>query len=277
MSQNDPNQIPPDADLGWVLREIDLLKTALNKPPDPWYHNGPLLVSIAAFAFSLITGLVSAYRAHRQEINDARAELRSLIAQISSLPTQVAETRAKYGQTDAGLAIASSLRNQSEVLSQQTVVVAQRIRKELSAAECIAVAGAIVQEEPALAEQILKLGVDHEANIDEYLAVRRQLGMIEIMLGHSHEGDTWFGDAMGSFHTSKYVNEPFDPTFKSWSNGYTEIRWADAYFAARKCSQASIHLAGALNIMKTLNQPSAESLEPYYKDESRKLSYCRPG
>ena len=79
-----------------MKREIDGLQITAMKSARPWFKTPTTIVALLALVFSFGTTTVSLIRAHQQDTQAKRSELRKFIQRLSLLPRENVATAREY-------------------------------------------------------------------------------------------------------------------------------------------------------------------------------------
>jgi hypothetical protein len=236
--------------LASVKREIDTLKSVLKKP-QPWYRDGSLLLAAVAFLFSLFTF-------YRQDQNDTQIELRNVLKDLYSLPQVDADAKLKFGNSAEEMMISTGLNHQKQVLSLQAYALAKHLGRGLAFPERSAVADAMAQIQPSIAEKLLTEVPIPTDNIEDFMGAKRILGSLQIASNQPDLGDQNFQAAKDILKSSEWH---IDPAYQSMSNVVTESFWSQAYLVVGNCQQAVPHLQAAQGeFNKLTGTPMAEAV-----------------
>ena len=223
--------------------EIDALQVALGKKDQGWYRDPAVVISVLALVFSFGTTAVSYYRTRRQDLHDARTELRVLIQRLSALPRENAELMQRYSEHPLTAGMFSALVNQENALiAKQAAEVVDRIRAHVSATEYLAVANALNASGIFPAASVLyERAVAAARDVNDAANALRTYAASLFQAGDPGRGRIQFQMALNIF--SKYPTP--NAAYVASTHIVTERSWAQTEFASGSPQDAKAHLEKA--------------------------------
>lgn len=248
-----------DPDLAMLKREVDSLQIQLLSTSKPWYKQASTLISLFALIFSSGTSLISWQRVAEQDRQSWKQELRGLIIELVTLPLKGAELNEKYKNQKLLLGSVSSVLNQqSLILADQASVVVQKIPDLVTAQEYLALAGAFHNGgQLERAKAMRDRAIERSSNPIETITALRQLGGMAFQRGDLAGGRTHFQEALNVFKKSA---PDTDAGLITFTDGYTEMYFAQVEATATQCKAFEFHIAEARKLGERLPPGSKEQL-----------------
>src|SRR2546425_9154961 len=224
-------------------RRIDALEVALGKYERSWYRDPAILIAFLALIFSFGTTAVSYYRAAKQDLHEARAELRSLIQRLSGLQREFTELPQKYPQDATTRGTFSALLNEENALiAKQAAEVIERIPKHVSATEYLAVANALAASGIFdKVKQLLEKAIAVANDVNDETNALRVYGNYLFTAGDPGRGRIQYQTALNIF--SKYPTA--NAYYVTSTHVVTEKAWAVSEAAIGARLEAKNHLEKA--------------------------------
>lgn len=260
--------------LSTIKQEVDALQIEVMQPKI-WYKDAPTVISLIAVMFSLSTATASYWQVENQSRVAARSELRSLIQRLTVMPVEQAELYAAYGEDAMTYGnLASNWNTEYILLADQAVELADRIPKDISAPEYVAITQALANQ--GITEPVSKLveaGLDVSKDINSETALLRIQANHKFIMGNVDQGREIYQEAIDA--VEKYsVNSYFGLSF----NAYTKMLWANSEYNSGHCDEARKIAAEAdLAIAELLPSPAKDGLKSQlnsaqnYRDENTQL------
>jgi hypothetical protein len=227
---------------------------------EPRQHlSAAVLISLLALLFSFGTTTVSYIHTKRQDIHDARAELRSLIQRLNQIPIDNIEYGKKYETDPLTVGILSGrLNTENALVAKQAKQVIDRIPDYVGGTEYSSVAMALALSglaEPAL--QLVKLGLSKSTDVNDEVMILRQYGMLLFSIGDLEGGREKYQAALSVFTKYSSTNQYYIQT----THAQTEMFWSQIEAGSRQCANAKLHLAQARSRLSQL--PPGSNIKIY--------------
>ncbi len=255
--------------------ELDAVKEEL-RDKTPWYRQMSGIISVLAFALSMLSSLYSCQRDLDEEKQQARASLNVLSQRLLALPKENFELLQKYKDD------VNALSNLPPLLNTENITLINSMKELVSKFPGVAtdsdkfvLASALwnswrVPEAMAIYSDLADRATDPNVTV----ASLRNLGIYYLAKGRENEGRATFEKAIGMF-ASKFKNE--DPITKTSFNRYTYLGWAGAEVAQHHCDAAAEALAKAAELIEgTPTAPNDIMLQMATQIE-RDIQRCRSG
>jgi hypothetical protein len=240
-------------DVSLLIEQHERRLAQLEQPKEekPWYKSAAVLISLAAFIFSLATTAVSWYRAAQQDVHDSRTELRSFVQRLSTIPKDIAETEAKSDDPVKAARIGAFLGAEAAVITAQALDVMRRIPSHVTLIEYIAVATSLAQQGNFTeADRVVNLALAAKRDPDDLftnVALRRMAGMIAFARKRIDVGRKQFAEAVeiGSTLAADEVSARLTEV-------RTRVNWATAEMSQRNFTESSAQLEQARKAAEAL-------------------------
>ncbi|MGH6851350.1 MAG: hypothetical protein ACREDD_13045, partial [Methylocella sp.] len=178
-----------------IKQEVDdALKIASNQRDRQWFRSPSILISLLALLFSFGTTAVSFIRTNKQDVHDARSELRNLIQRLDQIPRENVEYQTKYANDPLVQNQVSALLNsENAMVTKDAADVIDRIPNNVSATEYLAVARALSNS--ALTDRALKFakrGLDVSSDVNDEVDLDRFYAGLLFSVGNAEQGRTQY-------------------------------------------------------------------------------------
>lgn len=234
-----------------LKNEVDALQINILKQNKPWYKNIPIILSIMALLFSFGTTYVSNNRIARQETHGLKAELRTLLQRMATLPKDNFELNQKYLDDHQAISFIGSLINQENtILVNQAVEIAHKLPTEqITSIEYYSLANALqsayrIDE----AEEFFKLAIETATDFNSEIGAIRTYANLLFLKNKISEGRKMYEVALAIF--TKY--DDFDEFTKSSTHIITELSWATAEANVGMQNNINQHLIKAEEIVSSM-------------------------
>jgi tetratricopeptide (TPR) repeat protein len=227
-----------------LRNRVDSAEEAAKAAKKPWYRNISTVISIAAFAFSFGTTIVSYYRTKEQDVHSLRAELRGIEQRLMALPKESVEAFTKYRSDPDALRVLSGFLNQENlILSQQANDALKRLPKDqITATDYRAVAVALVNSRNfELAMVNFRNALTVANALDDEVDTLRAMSELQMTMGNIADARTTFQRALEIF--TKYPG--YDDLTRKSTTIITEMSWAASERNAGNPEFAEAHLKRA--------------------------------
>lgn len=223
---------------------VELL-TANARPARRWFQEPAILISGAAFTFSLLTTSLSFYQARQAEVRSLKTELRQLSQRITVLPRENLDALARF-QADP-----QSLSNFTGQVAQETMLLANQANEiitelpanEIKPTEQITVAWALISNyRVADGMKLLDAAVAGAKDPQNRANALRVRGNTYFGMGQSEKGRQDYLAAIQAFETQK---AGFNPGVLAQTFAFTKLSWASAEMSAGNYAEAEGHLKDA--------------------------------
>jgi tetratricopeptide (TPR) repeat protein len=237
-----------DAGLKTMKAEIDALQIAMSEGSKPWYRQPSVLIACIALVFSFSTTFYANRRAHKEDVHNAKVELRELIQRLTAIPQRNVDLDVKYAKDPNALVRAGSLLNTEQiVLAKQALDIIDEIPNEVSATEYYAVATALsiagtYDRTLGLFQRAFEVAQD----ANDWLAAARSLGTAGFAQGDLKRGRAGYQQALNVFERFPNRNK----AYVERTNAYTEMFWASSEVSAKQCNEAKRHASQAAQLDK---------------------------
>jgi hypothetical protein len=198
----------------------------------PWYRDTTLLAqitAIAAFAMSVVTTTIAAYRTHRQDVNTIKTELRTIISQLHDHGVALGEFKIKYKDNLLLDSITGDMYESDIQLARRAYYVVKELGTDASAYDFIETAYFLHNVgEIDLADELAGRGIDaaaKAANFADHLASIRQLGRSKLQAGRVAESEVYMQEALQIFQI--YPKAAQNEYFVNSTHAYTLLRFAE--------------------------------------------------
>lgn len=241
-----------------VKAEVDGLQIELGSQARPWKRLEvlvPILVSVAALVFTIVSSASADERIARQDEHAARAELRGLIQRLNALPKERFEINRVYVDDEpARNYLNGQVTGESILLAHQAAEIIDQLEGEVGAQEYIATAFALTEGgQWTRAEALLIRGLDFATDALNEATLLRQLGSGRFNAGDIEGGRSAYGQALKVFEEYPDPNTAFVAT----TQAYTESFWAQSEVARGNCEEAWTHLTEAETVAADLTTSGA--------------------
>ncbi|MBW4093523.1 MAG: hypothetical protein HIU82_20845 [Proteobacteria bacterium] len=226
----------------WIrLREL------ARGPPDLWWRNYPLMISVAAFALSLITSVVSAYIGYRRGVHDQQEQLAAAIGTIQKLDLE----RTNILQSNRGktLPVEVIFLMNAEINSalKDARDLALRLGSDANTAELVTVAqGLVGLDDLQNARRLLTTGLEVAQNPDDLSVALRNLGYLDARFLPPARG---LPRANARYRQAIAIDKVYDLRQSPYLAGYLKaiaaFEWAAA-IAPLDCADAQRHFASGI-------------------------------
>jgi hypothetical protein len=227
-----------------MKQEVDELQIQASRERTPSYKKPevliPIIVSAAAFLFTVWSSVQTEGRIQRQDQHAARAELRGLIQRLQSLPKERIDIAQAY-PSDAATRnfLGGQITGETGVLGQQAAELIEQLEGKVSASEYLATSVALNEVgQPERAEQLLANGLPKMNDALGEAMLLRQIANIRFQFRDLGGGRDAYRRALRVFEKYPGAN----PTFVAETQAYTESFWATSEFYQRQCSDAWQHV-----------------------------------
>ena len=245
-----------DNELEIMKREIDTLQIEIMKINRPWYKSPSVLIAILALIFSFGATTVSFQREAREDIRLARAELRGILQRIMALPKDNFEITKKYKNDPEGQSLSGFIGQENSLLARQASEIVDRFPDEVSAGEYLSVAFALVMA--ADMEKIpryLDRALTKTSDPGTKSRILWMYGAHLIQTGKTSDGRRRYEQALNIWRDYPNVAD----YFKKWTDGFTEMYWAQAEIGVHNIEEAKTHIRKALQHASVLPDSPATS------------------
>jgi hypothetical protein len=236
-----------------IKKEIDALQIEVMQPKI-WYKDASVIISVLALVFSFGVSFASYLQVDNQNKRALRAELRGLVQRLITLPKEFAEIRNTYKNDPYTFStLGSNLSTEYHFLANQSVELSTKIPYDITAAEYISIAQALINQGllsqvPIILDAGLKVSKDP---ISELALVRLQATYL-FKTGNISDGRKKFQETKRIFN--KYQ---LDQTSIEYSNVTNLIVLADNEYSQGQCKEAEKNLNMAYNknvkLLKSVN------------------------
>jgi tetratricopeptide (TPR) repeat protein len=243
-------EIQSTQEIDSIRKDVELLKKEIDDSVSrPWYTNPSVVVSTLALLFSFGTTLVSYSRSQKDDVREARSELRGILQRLTSLPRDNFELIRKYKDDSEGQALSGFLTQENSLLARQASEIVDRFPDKIPSGEYYSVALALmvasdVTKVPIYFERALKQTSDPNVKV----AVLRNYGFHLLNTGEVTEGRRKFEQALSIW--KEYPNVTI--YFKGSTDALTEMYWAQAEFGINNLEAAKEHIRKALQQVNSL-------------------------
>ena len=216
-----------------------------------------MLVSIAAFALSPVTSIISVWTAHRKDVHDRQAELATEIQRIQDLTFKEFEVYEKYRGTALETPMLDVIRGQLMSTKQKARELAIRLDAEVTHAELNTLAAnAILTGEFSAAKPLLNVAYRNARTSLEITQSLGNLGIVEYRLATNSEDRKL---AEERFARALKLDKRDLPFMGKYLDSWVELIWADS-IAPFHCDEAKVHFKSAVQALLSLPlDPQAES------------------
>jgi tetratricopeptide (TPR) repeat protein len=193
-----------------LKKEVDSLQISIMSAKIPWYKNIPIIVSVIALLFSFGTTYVSNQRIAAQDVQALKTELRSMLQQLSVLPSKNFELKKKYSNDAYAVAFISGQLNQENALLafQAADLVSRLPSKKVTAIEMYSLALAFQNSyEIQKANEMYQLSYDIAEDMSTAVAAKRGIANSLYQLGQPEAGRVHFQEALNIFSRYKGHND----------------------------------------------------------------------
>jgi hypothetical protein len=203
----------------------------------------PLLISVLALAFSVVTTYESEKRVARDDTHATRVELRGLVQRLIALPRDNLEAMQRYRRDPLVLQqVGSQINTENIVLVREAADLIEEIPSQVTATQYYAVGlEACLAGLTAQCEQLLNAGLRVADNALDATALLREYASLLFSIGEVQRGREKWREAMNIFRRYPERN-----TYAVAStSAFTENAWATAELTLGYCRQALDHLRSA--------------------------------
>ncbi len=208
-------------------------------------------ISLIALLVSSGTTFVTYIRTYKQDIQDNRRELRTLLERLIAIPREKIEFNQKHaGDREALFAYDQICNQENTLLSRQAAEVARRLKsKYVSATEYLSI-GFALQRAYNLqgAKEFLELASKSATDFNDKIAAIRTLAYIYFLLGKPEDGRAKYREAVQIF--SEY--QGYDQYTQFTTNIQTELNWSNAEASINYKPAAIEHLERAEELVNVL-------------------------
>lgn len=246
-----------------IKREIDALQIAVMKSHTPWYRNISTIISVLALLFSFGTTVVSYRRTEAQDIESQRADLRSMLQRLASLPKENFEIGLRHADNPAAqAALAGYVNQENAMLARQAAELARRLPEDkVSATEFYAVALALQHSYNIDDSQYFLLRAIESARdfSDEIAAVRAYANLL-FTTGKPEAGRVEYQKALSVFSNPKYRG--YNDYTRNSTHAWTELHWAYSEANIGLIPSAQQHVANAATyVSRLIPGPNTDQLK----------------
>ena len=227
-----------------LKREVDALQIANMANKRPWYKDIPTIIASLALMFSFGTTYVSYTRTQAQDIQNSRAELRSLLQRLAALPKENLELTNKYAQDANNSGYLSSLiLQEGTLLAQQAAEIIDRLPPDqVTAIEYYAVGDGLRNsgDNTQAIDMFLK-AIDAATEMNTEVSAWREYAALLFETGQPDAGRDAFSKALTIF--SKYPG--YSEYVQKSTHILTEMGWAQNETTIGSLDLAMEHLVNA--------------------------------
>ncbi len=241
-SDSEPSGATVLAPEDWVrLREL------ARRPPDRWWRNYPLMVSVAAFALSLLTSVVSAYIGYRRGVHDQQEQLAAAIRTIQKLDLQETELSESNSGKTLPYEVISLMNAEINSALKDARDLALRLGSDANTAELVTVAqGLVGVDDPQDARRLLTIGLQVAQNPADRSVALRNLGYLDARFLPPALG---LPRANARYRQAVAIDTAYDLRQSPYLAGYLKtiaaFEWAAA-IAPYDCTDARRHFASGI-------------------------------
>jgi hypothetical protein len=230
--------------------EILALKELASQPKRPWWRDYPFLVSVLAFALSLLTSVISAYVAHERDVHDEQSELSATLGTIQDLNLKQVELHEKYKNTLYEGQVSGLVNNEIASTLHTAAKLGLQLGSKASTADLAAVAqGVYGLGEQQLSYRLLEYALTAAESANDKSIALRYLGFYMIRNG---KGSNSFKLGEDYFRQALAVDQEYDltdqPGSVAWLRSSAQLAWASAV-APIDCVSAQKHFSEAVTIL----------------------------
>ena len=208
-------------------------------------------ISLIALLVSSGTTFVTYIRTYKQDIQENRRELRTLLERLIAIPREKIEFTKRYaGDRDALFAFDQICNQENTLLSRQAAEVARRLKsKYVSATEYLSI-GFALQRAYNLqgAKEFLELASASAADFNDKIAAVRTLAYVYFLMGKPEDGRAKYREAVQIF--SEY--QGYDQYTQFTTNIQTELNWSNAEASVNYRPAAIEHLDRAEELVNSM-------------------------
>jgi hypothetical protein len=236
-----------------IKQEVDALQIEIGPKGRPWKRLEvlvPIIVSLAALVFTIVSSSAAETRITRQDQHAARAELRGIIQRLQALPKERFEiSRAYASDAPAFNYLGGQITGEGILLAQQAAELIDQLEGEVGAQEYAATAFVLADAgQWSRAESLLNRGLSFAKDALSEATLLRQLGFGRFLVEDVEGGRAAFGQAVRIFE--KYPDQ--NPLFIAATQAYTEASWARAEQGQHNCAEARAHVRAAETYVVTM-------------------------
>jgi tetratricopeptide (TPR) repeat protein len=238
--------------LATMKAEIDALQIGLSEKSKPWYTQSSVIISILALLFSFSTTIYSYQRTQREDVHNAKVELRDLIQRLTDIRQENLDLGKKYADDPNALLVAAgSLNIQQIVLAKQALAIVDEIPREVSATEYYAVASALaVAGVHDRTTELYQRALNSARDVHDWVDAAHGLGQTAFSVGDLARGRAAYQQALNVFKRFPSRNVDYNQNI----NAYTELLWAQTELGQMQCSEAKTHLERATGYYSSLQK-----------------------
>ena len=253
-AQTARTEIQNKPEIDSIRKEMELLNRKINNSiSQSWYTEPSVVVSTFALLFSFGTTLVSYYRSHRDDVREARSELREIIHKLMDLPKERYELL-KHIDTSSleGAGILDSITAETFVLTVRADEIVRLFPSHISASEYNSVANQLIQTGINLENvpKYFKSAFDKAKSRMDKLATLRLHASFLISSGKLSEGRDIFSDALNISRDYPGI----DNIVRTSADLYTEVYWGLAELSVNELKLAEEHLRKSKDKLRQLPQ-----------------------
>ena len=268
--------------------EVDDLQIRAAEFQRPWYRNVQTLVAVLSLVIALAVGLTSAYwskaqtdlmsaqadlarsqsalaesRLQQQQIEDARAELRGLLQELTALTRSSPNLEGVDNPYLAQYLTTNELAEMA-LLTNQAYDIAQTIPNFVSSTEYLTIAQRLGQLGDFQKAEAMLVRADETATTAyELLSATRTYAIYLFGKKQIADARTQMQEALDVWTFFPEVKE-LDPLTATVEDLVTRMRWAEAEVVAGFCPEAEEHAAAAGDIMAQLGQNAGPVIQNQY-------------
>jgi len=242
--------------------ELARLREIAATPKKAWWADYGLLLGIAGFSLSLLTGIVSVYVGHQKDIHDQQAQLAATLQNIQDLTIKQAEVYEKYKGT-AYEATASMITSEVNSAYKSATELALRLGSNATTAELTMIAQAQYGiGDSATIQRLLENALANAQNANDESIALRYLGFFKIRNAQTPEarkqGEDLYLKAMSL--ENKYDNIKAFPYSIHFLRATSAFDWSTA-IAPYDCAAAQKHFAdGVVDLEANPRSPEMEQM-----------------
>jgi hypothetical protein len=252
----DTSGVGSAGDLKAVNQRIDDI-VAFQKRRPIWYRDTSLVISVAALFITIVTTVVSWYRANQQDVNAAKLQLSNVLQQTATLKTGALEYVVKYkDQGQLFTQLMSDVNERNIQLANEAYSLVKFLGRSASATQLTAVASNLMASDMSLlSEGLMVDAVDRANNSVEYVAANRLLGLLYFKLGRQDDGNAALQKAADAFKI--YSSEAISTDYVNLTQAYTFALWTQATQNSN-CPLAKQRLQTAMGYWAKLPPPTQQ-------------------
>jgi hypothetical protein len=232
--------------------ELIALKALAAKPQRPWWQDYPFLVSVLAFALSLLTSIISAYVAHTRDIHDEQSQLAATLGTIQDLNLKQVELHEKYKNSPYEGQASGLIANQVNSALHTAAKLGLQLGPKASSADLTAIAqGVYGLGEYQVSLKLLQYALTAAESANDKSIALRDLGFYTIRTGR---GGTALKAGEDYFQQALNLDREFDlsdqPLVIAWLRSSAQFGWASAV-APMDCAAAQRHFSEGIKVLSS--------------------------